>query len=132
VISDGDDQGEELQAQLQALRGEGTRVHCIGIGSARQVPIPEPTESGARGLLQDEQGAPLLTRFDEGTLRNIAASTGGRYFRSQRGDELLSAMREIAGQERRLVGYKAAPEYRDVHRWALLFAAAATFGVLLL
>jgi len=132
VISDGDDKGEELQAQLAALRGEGVRVHTIGIGSARDVPIPDRAEAAARGLLQDEQGAPLTTRFDEATLRDIAATTGGRYYRSRRGDELLTAMREIAGQERRLVGYKAAPEFRDVHRWALLAAAAATLGVLIL
>lgn len=132
VVSDGDDQGGELAKQLLELRAERTRVHCIGIGSERETPIPVLREDGGLELLQDERRQLLLTRFDEATLRRIAAQTEGRYFRSSSGRELLQAMNEVVRQERRLLGYKAKAEYRDLHRAALLLAAAATFGMLLM
>jgi Ca-activated chloride channel family protein len=132
VLSDGDDQGQELQQQLAELRGERTHVHCIGIGSERETPIPVVGEAGADELLQDERGQLLLTRFDEATLRRIASETDGRYFRSTSGRELARAMREVVRQERRLLGYKAQPEYRDLHRVALMAAALASFGMLLM
>lgn len=132
VVSDGDDQGRELAQQLSELRAERTRVHCIGIGSERETPIPILRPDGAAELLQDERGELLLTRFDEATLRRIAAQTEGRYFRSTSGRELAQAMREVVRQERRLLGYKAKAEYRDLHRVALMAAALATFGMLLM
>jgi Ca-activated chloride channel family protein len=130
LLSDGDDQGAELQRQLAELRQERARVHCIGIGSERESPIPVPREGGGAALLQDEQGRPLLSRFDEKTLRRIASETGGRYFRSSTGGELLGAMREVVKQERKLQGWKSSTDYRDVHRVALMAAAAAAFVLL--
>jgi hypothetical protein len=132
VISDGDDKGEELQAQLAALRGRGVRVHCIGIGSAREVPIPDRGEAGARGLLQDEQGAPLADALRRGH--------AARHRRDHRRALLPLAPRRRAahrhardrGAGAAAGGFQGRPEFRDVHRWALLAAAAATLGVLIL
>lgn len=130
VLSDGDDPGQELARQLSSLRDERTRVHCIGIGSEREMPIPVEGKDGTTVFLEDEQGELLKTRFDESTLRRIASETGGRYARSSTGSELAAAMREVAAQERRLRGFKASVEYRDLHRLALGAACAA--GLLLL
>jgi Ca-activated chloride channel family protein len=131
LISDGDDQGQELRTQLALLQKERTRIYCVGIGSGREVPIPIRNEQGKLELLQDERGQPLTTRFEEATLQEIAAVTGGRYFRSQTGNELSLALRDVVSRERRIVGEKTTPEYRDAHRAALALAAAATLGMLL-
>lgn len=130
MLSDGDDEGRQLARQLAALREEGTPVHCIGIGSDRDAPIPVAREGGGTQFLQDERGELLKARFEESTLRAIASSTGGRYFRSTTGRELAGAMREVARQERRVVGWKSSAEYRDAHRPALMAAAAAAFLLL--
>jgi Ca-activated chloride channel family protein len=131
LISDGDDQGQELRSQLALLQKERTRVYCVGIGSGREVEIPTRNEQGKREPLLDERGRPLTTRFEEATLREIAASTGGRYFRSQTGNELRLALRDVVSRERRMIGEKTTPQYRDVHRLALAAAAVATLGMLL-
>lgn len=131
LISDGDDQGQQLARQLAELRDARVKVHCIGVGGEREAPIPVAGADGAVEFLQDEQGALLTTRFDEGGLRDIAAATGGRYFRSRTGQELAAAMQAVARHERRLIGYRSATEYRDVHKLALLAAAGATLLVLL-
>lgn len=131
LLSDGDDQGPQLASQLNNLRDQSMRVHCIGIGSERETPIPISYENGVTTYLEDEEGGLLLTRVDTSTLRNIAHYTGGRYFRSSSGRELAEAMREVLRHERKLLGWKSSTDYRDVHRSLLTIAGAAAFFLLL-
>jgi hypothetical protein len=131
VVSDGDDQGTQLDAELAALRSAQTRVYTIGIGSARDVPIPVSSGSGPGSFLQDENGNLVRTRFVETTLRRIADQTGAQYFRSVTGGELADAMARVVDRERTIVGWTVSTEYRDVYRPCLAAAAAALFILLL-
>ena len=45
----------------------------------------------------------MKTRFSEGTLRQIAEFTGGRYVRSSSGRELAGAIADIVKGERKLL-----------------------------
>lgn len=126
LLSDGDDHGPRLTAMLDELRRERIRVHSIGIGSGREMPIPIGTRDGAVQYLRGDDGNPALTRFDPSALRAIAGLTGGRYFESTTGRELAPAMQQVAASERRQVGWRHSHDYRDLHRPALLLAAAAT------
>src|SRR5688572_20295597 len=132
VVSDGDDQGRQLETELAALRSEQTRVYTIGIGSEREVPIPVPAEGGAPSFLRDENGNLVKTRFVETTLRRIADQTRGQYFRSVTGGELADAMARVAERERKVVGWTVSTEYRDVYRECLAAGAAALFILLLM
>jgi Ca-activated chloride channel family protein len=131
VVSDGDDQGTQLDAELAALRAEQTRVYTIGIGSERDVPIPMPAASGGPSFLHDENGNLVTTRFVETTLRRMADQTGGRYFRSASGGELAEAMERVAERERKIVGWTVSTEYRDFYRECLGAAAVALLILLL-
>jgi len=138
VVSDGDDQGSQLEPELAALRSTQTRVYTIGIGSAGDVPIPVPVASGLSSesrddssFLRDENGNLVRTRFAETTLRRIADRTGGQYFRSVTGGELADAMARVVDRERTIVGWTVSTEYRDVYRPCLAAAAAALFILLL-
>src|SRR4029079_9122134 len=137
VVSDGEDFGSELPPALIAARRAGYQVNCIGIGSARAVPIPgrgaDGREALLRGrgaegggpLLRENPGEPVTTRFTEGTLRQIAAATGGEYVRSTTGDELRPAIAGIVGGERRFVGWRTSTERRDLYPALLAVAAMA-------
>jgi Ca-activated chloride channel family protein len=127
VISDGDDQGRQLMSATAAVARADIRVNCIGIGSSNDVPMPVPTAGGKEELLRDGSGRLLTTRFSEGTLRRLADATGGRYFRSVAGGELLAALDSIAVEERRQVGSTVRIEYHDVYLH--LLAAAAVVSV---
>lgn len=131
VVSDGADQSTELAKEMEALRGELTRVYAIGIGTNREAVVPVLDEDGTETLLQDEEGRPLVAGLDESTLRNVASRTGGRYVRSTTGAELSVALQDLVRREQPLLAMKAAPEYRDVYRKILMVSAAAT-GLLLL
>lgn len=126
LLSDGDDHGPRVSAMLDELRRDRIRVHSIGIGSAREMPIPIGLRDGATEYLEDDEGKMVLTRFDPSALRSIAGLTGGRYVQSTTGRELAPAMEQIARSERRQVGWRRSNDYRDAHRPVLLLAAAAT------
>jgi len=125
LISDGEDYGGELARQVAGFRNDGLRVHCIGIGSDEEVPIPVINPDGREAFLRDDAGRVVRTKFEEGTLREIAAQTGGRYVRSSTGGELAAAIEEIVKGERRVLGWRTTTEYRDLYAMALGAAAAS-------
>jgi Ca-activated chloride channel family protein len=129
VVSDGEDNGTELKAALDLFRGDGYRVDCIGIGSEAAVPIPLAASETEESYLRDDAGRRVTTKFEEATLMQIAATTGGRYVRSTSGTELARAIVEIAQGDRRIVGWRSSTEYRDLYPPALAVAAAAAVAL---
>ena len=125
IVSDREDNGTELKAALDLFRGEGYRVDCIGIGSEAAVPIPLAASDTEESYLRDDAGRRVTTRFEEATLMQIAATTGGRYVRSTSGTELARAIAETAKGDRRIVGWRSSTEYRELYPSALAVAAAA-------
>jgi Ca-activated chloride channel family protein len=129
VISDGDDEGEQLQRAVAEVRRESIRIQSIGIGSYESVPIPVPGQNGGEELLRDDAGRLVMTRFNESTLQWLAGFTGGRYFRSATGRELQSALDTAALAPPRTIGWTTTTEYRDVYPFLLAAAAVAGVGL---
>lgn len=125
LISDGEDLGAELNTALGRLRSARIRVNCVGIGSDAPVPIPASTSGTRQRLLLGDGNRPIVTRFSESTLRQIADATGGRYIRSSTGSEMTRAIDRIVRGERTLIGWKNTTDYRDVYGAALAVALVA-------
>jgi Ca-activated chloride channel family protein len=132
LVSDGEDYGADLNRQLNVFREQGYRVHCIGIGSDREVAVPMIGPDGKEGVLRDENGLIVKTRFSEATLRQIAAVTGGRYIRSMTGGELATGIARVVSSERRVIGWRTTTEYRDLYPAGLAVAGAAVIALWLL
>lgn len=132
LVSDGEDYGDDLKKALATFRSEGLRVHCIGIGSDSEVPIPLLQPDGRETYLKDDNGRIVKTKFSESTLRQIAEVTGGRYIRSSTGGELAGALEEIVKGERKLLGWKTSTDYRDLYPASLAVAAVAGAALWLL
>jgi Ca-activated chloride channel homolog len=132
IVSDGEDYGSELREALAAFRTEGHHVDCIGIGSEAAVPIPLLAGTADDVYLRDDFGRRVTTRFEEATLRDIAAATGGRFIRSTSGTELARAIADIARGDRRLLGWRERTEYRDLYPVGLGIAAIAGAALWLL
>jgi Ca-activated chloride channel family protein len=127
VISDGEDEGEVLNKAVNDLRTSGVPIYAIGVGGPRPIDVPVPADDG-----EGDAGWTLPVTFQEATLKNLASAGGGRYYRSQTGHELLDAMRDLAGRERRQIGWTTRTEYRDLHPYALSVAALASCALLIL
>jgi Ca-activated chloride channel family protein len=132
LLSDGEDYGAELDRQLDAYRADGYRIHCVGIGSEEDVPVPLVQPDGREAPLRDEGGQPVKTHYAEATLRRVATSTGGRYLRSTTGGELARAMADIVRGERKITGWRTTMAYRDLYPACLAVTAAASAALWLL
>jgi Ca-activated chloride channel family protein len=128
LMSDGEDHGDEVESAVREATRHGIRIHTIGLGSLEGAPIPMGRENGVVRYVEDAQGNPIVTRFDERTLRWIAEATGGSAHRSLTGQELEGFFTGIVKQERKIEGFKKVIEYENSYRQFLM----AAFGFLLL
>lgn len=121
LITDGRGNAGTVSPRMaaSAARTLGVRVHAIGIGS--RGPAVIPVEDPLGGILYRRVEADL----DETVLREIAAATGGGYFRADDRDVLARVFREIDRIEKRPMEEKVFFSYRELFSPLLL-------GVLLL
>ncbi len=129
LISDGEDHGGLLRQMVDESMDRGVRIYALGLGSRAGGHIPIGERQGETVFLVDERGRRVLATFAEGTLRGIAARTGGSYYRSHSGAELRKNLRDILAMERRLVATRTVQERHPLYSWFLLagFLGVAIF-----
>lgn len=100
VMTDGEDHGSEpLEAASEAAEA-GVIVYTIGMGSTSGEPIPLEPGQGS-GYKRDRDGRIVMSRLDEATLIDVAAETGGRYFRATDSERELEAIKEAISRMER-------------------------------
>jgi Ca-activated chloride channel family protein len=93
LLTDGEEtrDSDPLGAARDAKEA-GVVIHTIGLGTAQGDVIKERDASGAvQSFKKDDKGETVVSRLDEATLMQMAAITGGRYWRGAPDDT------EIAG-----------------------------------
>ncbi|MBQ7697960.1 MAG: VWA domain-containing protein [Paludibacteraceae bacterium] len=77
LLTDGSNNRGDITPQTAAeiAKTYGIRVYAVGVGSYGQARVPVQTPYGTQYMMMDSE-------FDEGTLKNIAQTTGGEYFRA--------------------------------------------------
>lgn len=77
LLTDGSNNRGDIDPQTAAeiAKTFGIRVYAVGVGSHGQARVPVQTPMGTQYMMMDSE-------FDEETLRNIASTTGGEYFRA--------------------------------------------------
>ncbi|MDD2298519.1 MAG: VWA domain-containing protein [Fermentimonas sp.] len=102
-------------------RSYGIRVYTVGVGTTGMAPTPVQTPFGVR--MQN-----LPVDIDEKTLTEIAAMTGGQYFRAQDTEGLRQVYEEIDEMERYLISVQNVTQRQELF---LPFALAAMALILL-
>ena len=74
VITDGENHEDDAVDAARQAAELGIKVYTIGVGSQHGQPIPVNGE-----LLKDNEGNIVVSRLDEGTLKQIAAAGNGAY-----------------------------------------------------
>lgn len=125
LITDGEDhEGAPLEA-AKAAQQAGVVVFTVGIGTDTPELIPRHVDGEqAVGYLKDAEGNYVTTSLspeNEDVLRQIAATTGGRYFRSQSD---LSGMRDVITAIRNMqqaeIDARQITVYEEVFQWFLI------------
>ena len=97
LITDGEDHDADTLAIAQQAADQGIVLYAIGFGSPQGEPIPEHNAQGeVIGYKKDQAGEVVLSKLDEGTLRQIAQIGNGGYFRATAdGSELGALVSEL-------------------------------------
>ncbi len=95
LLTDGSNNRGDIDPQTAAeiAKTFGIRVYTIGVGSYRQARVPVQTPIGKQYVMMDPE-------FDETTLRSIAQTTGGQYFRASDNKTLKAIYEQIDQMEK--------------------------------
>ena len=95
----------------------GVRVYTIGVGKEGMAPYPVMTPWGV-------QVQNMKVEIDEKLLKEVAESTGGRYFRATDNTKLAEIYSEINKMEKAKTTVDSFPVYKELFGsfavWALL------------
>jgi Ca-activated chloride channel family protein len=125
LLTDGEDHGSDPVGAAKEAAKAGLRIYTIGLGGTAGEPIPLAAEEGS-GYKRDKSGEVVMSRLDEGTLMDVAAETGGRYFRATDGERELTVIEEeISKMQQGELESKMFAYYEERFQYPLAFALAA-------
>jgi Ca-activated chloride channel family protein len=83
LFTDGEDHDTDPIGAAKEAAEQGVVIYAVGFGSPGGEPIPVHDETGAvTDFKKDREGEVVLSKLDEATLREIAQTTGGEYYRA--------------------------------------------------
>jgi len=128
VVTDGVNNRGDIDplSAAKAAAVYGIKIYGIGVGTEGVAPVPVGRD--VFGLKFENQPV----KIDEALLRQIAALTGGRYFRARDGAALGQIYAQIDQLERAPVESKTQVSYTELYRIALAIAIAALLAELAL
>jgi Ca-activated chloride channel family protein len=121
VVTDGVNNRGEIDpfTAAKAAAVYGIKIYGIGVGSEGFAPVP--VGRTVFGLRFENQPV----KIDEDLLRNVAAFTGGRYFRARDAAALERIYSQINRLERVPVQTRSYVRYTELFRWALAVSLLA-------
>ncbi|MEY2408783.1 MAG: Ca-activated chloride channel [Verrucomicrobiota bacterium] len=90
------------------------KVYTIGVGTHGTAPIPQVDPFGRKYYAQ------MQVDIDEPTLKEIAAKTGGKYYRADSTDTLRQIYDDIDKLEKTEVEVRRFVQIKELFHWALL------------
>ena len=119
LLTDGVNNSGEITPQTAAdiAKTYGIRVYTIGVGANGTAPYPVMTPWGVQ--MQNVE-----VEIDENLLKNIAETTGGRYFRATDNTKLSEIYSEINKMEKARTTIDSFPIYKELFTGFAIIALA--------
>ena len=116
LLTDGQNNAGKISplTAAEAARALGIRVYTIGAGTKGMAPYP------ARDAFGNLVYRPVQVDIDEQTLGQIAATTGGRYFRATDTQSLRDIYETIDQLERTAFEAPRSLDYDELYPWLLV------------
>lgn len=89
LVTDGEDHDPESLEVAKQLAANGVIVNTVGIGSSLGTPIPDPSTGQFK---KDAEGNTVLSKLNEGQLKQLASSTNGIYINPDDVNEAVAAI----------------------------------------
>ena len=121
LLTDGENNRGSIDPRTAARAAAAfdVRIYTVGVGTEGLAPVP--VGRGLFGLRYENRPV----RIDEPLLRDVAATTGGRYFRARDAAALQSIYEQIDRLERAPVQTRAYLRYTERYHWPLLVGLTA-------
>lgn len=127
LLTDGSNNAGEIAPVTAAeiAKTFGIRVYAIGVGTKGEALYPFPTAAGVR-----YQNVPV--DIDEPTLKQVATTTGGQYFRATDNASLKAIYSEIDQMEKTKISVQEYSKKQEEYKnWALLVLGLLLVEILL-
>ena len=130
IASDGEDNEEATLETVKELASRKLRVFTLGFGTNQGGMIPEYDRQGNKtAYKKDQNGHPVVSRFDEKNLKEISRITGGAFYTVSPGgntiEKVYSAIQAIGTDTS---SYQSQTVFKEWYQYYLL--AALFFGFL--
>jgi Ca-activated chloride channel family protein len=115
LITDGEDhEGDIDKAESEAV-SKNIKIYSIGLGSPEGAPIPVFNPQGQQvDFKKDNQGTTVITKLDEGILKQIAAQGNGKFYRGTNYEDYLDKIyNDLSSLEKSEFGVKKVTDYED-------------------
>jgi len=121
LLTDGEDHGGDVAEAAREAKAAGVVIFPIGVGTDAGAPIPSRDQSGAAaGFKTDSTGKTVMSRLNEGPLKELARTTGGQYVRlTYREGEVETIRKAINGLEKGELGAQAGEQMIARFTWPL-------------
>ena len=121
LLTDGENNRGAIDPRTaaQAAAAVGVKIYTIGAGTEGMAPVP--VGRGLMGMRYEYRPVEI----DEGLLRDVATTTGGRYFRAVDAAALQRIYAQIDQLEQDPVRAHTYVRYTDLYRWPLAVAVIA-------
>lgn len=115
LVTDGVNNAGEIDPRSAAAvaEGLGLRVYTVGVGTEGVVPVPLQSRDPRTGRLETHR-VRMQVDVDEPLLEEVAARTGGKFFRATDPDALAGVFAEIDRLEKTPLAVKRYVRYREV------------------
>jgi Ca-activated chloride channel family protein len=124
IVTDGEDLEGQIESAVEKAKAGGVVIYTIGVGTPDGRPIPvQDAKGNIVEYRRDSNGQVVISRLDEKALAQIAASTGGRYFRATTAEgELDEIYDEISQMEKKELESKLYQNFEDRFQYPLAMA----------
>ncbi|MDH3697233.1 MAG: VWA domain-containing protein [Flavobacteriaceae bacterium] len=126
IISDGEDHsGSATLEAVDLALTEGIKIFTVGVGTKKGGPIPLKSQGIVESFKKDSQGEVVITRMQDGLLKEIAEEGNGIYIDGSDTEEAVALVKETLNQmDKKEFEAKQFADYKDQFQW---FLAAALF-----
>jgi Ca-activated chloride channel homolog len=116
LMTDGQNNAGKIPPLTAAEAAEalGVKIYTIGVGTKGTAPYPRKDAFGRNTFVQ------VQVDIDEDTLKEIATSTGGKYYRADNSEALRQIYDEIDALEKTEVEMQQYTRHEELSAWFLL------------
>ncbi|WP_294243108.1 VWA domain-containing protein [uncultured Chryseobacterium sp.] len=115
LLSDGEDNEGNDEADIRLANKEGIMITSVGIGSDEGAPIPEYQFGQLMGYKSDMSGQTVVSKRQTEALKKMAAATGGSYIDgnniNEAPDMIIDALKKKTGSSETMVKSQNAIHY---------------------